>query len=275
MHERWLDVCSSGRWGETSVIGDTAMALGADRQTGEQVLAILGFHKIGEPPTGNRATWFYVSEATFGSFLSRLQDDAWHVLDLQTFLVGVAVPARLPERSVLLTFDDGYRSMRQIALPWLLRFGYPSVLFVPTDFIGKCNEFDAGIEPQEAVCDWDDLRELQRHGVSVQSHGASHRRFSELAPGELEEELHRSKATLEAGLGTPVEAISYPYGDGGVDPQAVDAALERTGYRAACLYGGGPNRLPVANPYRLARLAIGPDTDLRAALEGKIQRRTS
>src|SRR5437867_1231406 len=204
-----------------------------------------------------------------------IDNAAWPALDLQTFLVGVAAPARLPERSVLLTFDDGYRSMRQIALPWLLRFGYPSVLFVPTDFIGKCNEFDAGIEPQEAVCDWDDLRELQRHGVSVQSHGASHRRCSELAPGELEEELHRSKATLEAGLGTPVEAISYPYGDGGVDPQAVDAALERTGYRAACLYGGGPNRLPVANPYRLARLAIGPDTDLRAALEGKIQRRTS
>ena len=232
-----------------------------------RVLAILGFHKIGGPPAGGWDTWFYVSEATFSSFLSQLQEGAWHVIDLQTFLVGLAAPASLPTRSALLTFDDGYRSMRQIALPWLRRFGYPGVLFVPTDFIGKCNEFDAGVEPQEAICDWDDLRELDRHGVSVQSHGASHRRFSELTPAELEEELRRSKATLEAGLGKAVEAIAYPFGDGGVDPQAVDRALERAGYRAACLYGGGPNRLPVANSYRLARLPVGPDTDLHAVLE--------
>jgi peptidoglycan/xylan/chitin deacetylase (PgdA/CDA1 family) len=238
----------------------------AAAQPGEPVLAILGFHKIGGPPAGGWDTWFYVSEATFSAFLSQLRDNAWHVIDLQTFLVGLAAPASLPKRSVLLTFDDGYQSMRQVALPWLLRFGYPGLLFVPTDYIGKCNEFDAAIEPQEAMCDWDDLRKLERHGVSVQSHGASHRRFSELASAELEEELRRSKATLEAGLGKPVEVIAYPFGDGGVNQQAVEKALERTGYRAACLYGGGPNRLPVANPYRLSRLAIGPDTNLQAVL---------
>jgi len=267
MRERWLGVSLSGRWGETSVESEiAAMGCFAAAQPGGQVLAILGFHKIGGPPAGGWDTWFYVSEATFSALLSQLQENAWHVIDLQTFLVGLAAPTSLPKRSVLLTFDDGYQSMRQVALPWLLRFGYPGLLFVPTDYIGKCNEFDAGIEPQEAICDWDDLRELERHGVSVQSHGASHRRFSELASAELEEELRRSKATLEAGLGKPVEVIAYPFGDGGVNQQAVQRALERTGYRAACLYGGGPNRLPVANPYRLARLAIGPDTNLQAAL---------
>jgi len=261
--ETWLDVSSNGRWGETSV------NQGSETPPGGRVLAILGFHKIGGPPAGGRDTWFYVSEATFSSFLSRLQEDDWRVIDLQTFLMGLAAPASLPRRSALLTFDDGYRSMRQVALPWLRRFGYPGVLFVPTDFIGKCNEFDAGVEPQEAICDWDDLRELDRYGVSIQSHGASHRRFSELTPAELEDELRRSKATLEAGLGKAVETIAYPFGDGGVDLQAVDRALERIGYQAACLYGGGPNRVPVANPYRLTRLAIGPDTNLQAMLEAR------
>src|SRR2546430_9174208 len=75
-----------------------------------RVLAILGFHKIGGPPAGGWDTWFYVSEATFSSFLSQLQEGAWHVIDLQTFLVGLAAPASLPTRSALLTFDDGYRS---------------------------------------------------------------------------------------------------------------------------------------------------------------------
>ena len=98
-------------------------------------------------------------------------------------------------------------------------------------------------------------------------------RFSGL-PFLIREIRQRKKVTivvyhaLEAGLGKAVETIAYPFGDGGVDLQAVDRALERIGYQAACLYGGGPNRVPVANPYRLTRLAIGPDTNLQAVLEG-------
>jgi peptidoglycan/xylan/chitin deacetylase (PgdA/CDA1 family) len=249
--------------------------------TRPHTLAILGFHKIGEPPPDGWDTWFYIPEGTFVEQLSYLQKDGWQVIDLATFLEGLAAPNRLPERAVLLTFDDGYRSMRTDALPWLLRFGYPAVLFVPTGYIGARNTFDAA-EPKEALCDWDDLVELERHGVSIQSHGVSHRPLSELSPTEQEEELHRSKMTLEAGLGKRVELFSYPYGDDGVSsyPYSHDEAnsralrkmrktLERVGYRAACLYGGGPTRLPAADPYRLTRLAVGPDTDLQAELREK------
>ncbi len=77
----------------------------------------------------------------------------------------------------------------------------------------------------------------------------------------------RSKITLEVGLEKPVEVFAYPYGDGGADPRSTARALERAGYRAACLYKGRPNPLPIAEPYRLTRLAIGSDTDLRVALE--------
>src|SRR5438874_11576191 len=79
--ETWLDVSSNGRWGETSV------NRGSETPSGGRVLAILGFHKIGGPPAGGRDTWFYVSEATFSSFLSRLQEDDWRVIDLPTFLM--------------------------------------------------------------------------------------------------------------------------------------------------------------------------------------------
>jgi peptidoglycan/xylan/chitin deacetylase (PgdA/CDA1 family) len=242
------------------------------------MLTILGFHKIGEPPPDGWETWFYIPEATFVEHLGYLQQAGWQVIDLATFLEGLAAPNNLPEQTTLLTFDDGYRSMRTVVLPWLLRFGYPAVLFVPTDFIGGRNTFDAA-EPEEALCDWDDLLELQRQGVSIQSHGTSHRSFSGLTPVEQEEEVRRSKITLEAGLGQQVEVFSYPYGDDGVSsyPYSGDRAssqvlrkvretLKRAGYRAACLYGGGPNRLPAADPYRLTRIAVGPDTDLQAEL---------
>jgi peptidoglycan/xylan/chitin deacetylase (PgdA/CDA1 family) len=159
-----------------------------------------------------------------------------------------------------------------------LRFGFPAVLFVPTGFIGRRNTFDAA-EPEEALCDWDDLVELERQGVSVQSHGVWHRPLSELTSAEQQEELRRSKTTLEAGLGKRVEVFSYPYGDDGVRsyPYGDDGAsspvlrnvkkmLKQASYRAACLYGGGPIRLPAADPYRLTRLAIGPDSHLQEDL---------
>ncbi len=249
-------------------------------QSRDRVIVILGFHKIGEPPPepDGWETWFYIPEATFAEQLAYVQGSGWQVIDLATLLKGLAVPNSLPERAALLTFDDGYQSMRTVALPWLRRFGYPGVLFVPTDFIGGRNTFDAA-EPEEALCDWDDLVELERRGVSVQSHGASHRSFSELTSAEQEEELRQSKTTLERGLGKRIEVFSYPYGDDGVSSYPYDddgtssqvlrrvrETLKRAGYRAACLYGGGPNRLPAANPYRLTRLAVGPDTDLQAEL---------
>jgi peptidoglycan/xylan/chitin deacetylase (PgdA/CDA1 family) len=111
------------------------------------------------------------------------------------------------------------------------------------------------------------LRELERSGVSIQSHGASHRSFSKLTLAEQEEELARSKVILEAGLEKPVEVFAYPLEDGGTELRATGRALERAGYRAACLYKGGPNPLPIAEPYCLTRLAVGPDTDLQVALE--------
>jgi peptidoglycan/xylan/chitin deacetylase (PgdA/CDA1 family) len=177
-------------------------------------------------------------------------------------------PDRLPDRAVLLTFDDGYQSMRQTVLPWLHRYGYPAAVFVPTGFIGASNSFDHGVEPEEPICDWDDLRELERGGVSVQSHGVSHRWFSLLDKTQQKDELNRSKAVLEAGLGKRVELFAFPYSDGGMDSDSVETALKEAGYRAAFFCGGDPNtnRLPIVEPYRLSRLAMYPDTDLAAKL---------
>src|SRR2546425_3416834 len=156
-----------------------------------RTVAILSYHKIGEPYLGGSKSWFYIPERTFLDHLNMLQESCWAVMGLPEFLKGLNDPETFPERAALLTFDDGYRSMREVAIPLLGRFGYPSVMFVPTDYIGGYNTFDDGIEPREPICDWNDLRELARAGVSIQSHGASHKKFSELTLTEIEQELLR------------------------------------------------------------------------------------
>jgi peptidoglycan/xylan/chitin deacetylase (PgdA/CDA1 family) len=231
-------------------------------------IAVLGYHKIGTPAPGGWETWFYIPEDVFAEQLAVLRDGGWQPVDMTTFVESVSEPEGLPEQTALITFDDGQRSLREIALPVLERFGYPAVLFMPTDFVGLTNTFDS--EPDEPLCDWDDLRELLQRGVAVQSHGESHRPFSELGQQERALELERSKAVLEAELEQSVELFAYPYGDdGGLSPELHDA-LRRTGYVAAFGYGGEPFSFPVTDPYRLERVAMGPDTDLEAVLESGV-----
>ncbi len=230
-------------------------------------LAILAYHKIGEPPAGGWTTWSYVPEATFMSQLRTLLDHGYSVIDAGAFLNGLEDPASLPNRAALLTFDDGYASMLNVAEPWLAQSGLPAVLFVPTNYVGGSNRFDRGTEPEEAMCTWDQLRELQHRGISIQSHGVSHRAFSELTEAERTAELRDSKSHLEEALDAPVEVFAYPYGDCGTDPRTVDEAMAGAGYRAGCLYKGGVAKLPTDTPFRLTRLAMGPDTDLATMLE--------
>jgi O-antigen biosynthesis protein len=226
------------------------------------MLAILSYHKIGPPADGAWPTWFHVPERTFAGHLELLEEGGWQILDVAAALATLAKPMRT--RAALITFDDGHRSVLERAAPLLAERAYPAVAFVPTGFVGRRSEWDAEThEPPEPICTWDELRRLQVLGVSVQSHGVTHRAFSHLGPPELEGEVVGSKAQLETELGTPVELLSFPYGDAGAGD--VRAALVRAGYHGACLYGGGVVSAPV-DPFALPRIPIGADTDLAGAL---------
>ena len=63
-----------------------------------------------------------------------------------------------------------------------------------------------------------------------------------------------------------MEVFSFPYGDNGVNKQEIVSVMKSIGYQAACLFGGGIIPHPIADPYRLSRLAMGSATDLRTAL---------
>jgi peptidoglycan/xylan/chitin deacetylase (PgdA/CDA1 family) len=228
-------------------------------------LAVLGFHKIGQAPPGQSSTWFYISEKLFEGFLGSLQE-GWQVIDVDTFLRGLDYPESLPERAALLTFDDGYRSMKQTALPVLKSLGFPSVVFVSVGHIGSTNRFDAHVEPEEPICDWDDLEELQRANVSVQSHGVSHRHFSKLDDAQIRYEIEYSKRLVEHHMGHAVDMFSFPYGDNGAEPLFTTAILRNAGYSAAFLYGGNPNVTAPRDRFAIQRIALGPDTDLAALL---------
>jgi peptidoglycan/xylan/chitin deacetylase (PgdA/CDA1 family) len=231
-----------------------------------QRVAILSYHKVGPPALGGWETWFYVNEATFTAGLHWLLDHRWHPLDLDTFLQAVGHPGMLPEKSVLVTFDDGYRSLLDVAMPVMRRMKIPGVVFVPTDFVGGSNVWDQDVEPVEPLCSWDDLRTLEANGIAVQAHSASHRAFSAIPPETWRGELEPPRLLLERHLHRPVSTLAYPYGDDAGASPHLRQLVREAGYVAGFLYNGPAVTLPFTDPLRIQRIALGPSTDLATVL---------
>jgi peptidoglycan/xylan/chitin deacetylase (PgdA/CDA1 family) len=230
-------------------------------------LAVLSYHKIGKPP-GGCESWFYTPAEVFVAQMHALRDHGWTVIDVDIFLRGLDEPACLPRRAALITFDDGYASTLTAATPVLEEFGYPGVVFVPTAYVGGTNSFDAGVEPEERICRWDELRELARRGVSVQSHGVTHRAFLRLSREEIVKELRDSSATLEVELQSTVALFAFPYGDIGEHPDVTKELLRSAGYRAAFYSDGGVFGVtPWADRYGLTRVAVVSGTNLTQVLD--------
>jgi len=230
-------------------------------------IAVLGFHKIGEPADGSYPTWNYVSVERFREYLRILASDGWTVLNAKEFVTALDQLELLPTKSALITFDDGYRSTLTAALPCLLEFQFPGVVFVPTGLIGRLNEFDRYVEPDESLCTWKELAQLSSGKVSVEGHSVDHPRLSQLNDGELVYQLRECKRALEDGLGLDVTLFAYPYGDD-EHPSISDSLMSEVGYKAAFKYGGGPFRSNEINRFHIPRLAMGPDSDLLMMLQG-------
>lgn len=228
----------------------------------KRLLAVLRFRRVEDRERGRPFVPHAVPPKAFARALSRILRGDWTVIDAGRLLEGLDEPDRLPERSALVTIDGPYRSLIRDALPVLRAHDLPAVVFVPVHFIGR----EAGLEPgslPSPVCTLNDLRYLDGQGVSVQSLGVSSRSFHFLSAPEREWEMMRSRQALEAALQRPVELFAFPRGDPGPDPAAGAELARRCGYRAAFVCRGSVNRLEEAHRFRLARVTVGPETDLK------------
>jgi peptidoglycan/xylan/chitin deacetylase (PgdA/CDA1 family) len=171
-------------------------------------IVAVNFHGIGTPerPLEPGEAPFWIGEDWFRDIVGRI----------------AAHPAR--ER-IRITFDDGNRSDRTIALPVLQANRLRADFFVLTGRIGQPGSLDAA-----------DILALRAAGMGIGSHGVAHRHWNRLGAGELREELAGSKAALEALLGEEVAAAAVPFGS---YSRGVLAALRAGGYRAVWTSDGG------------------------------------
>jgi peptidoglycan/xylan/chitin deacetylase (PgdA/CDA1 family) len=191
--------------------------------TGYQLVPVLVYHNIGKDARGR----LVLGVDAFTEQMKYLKTHGFRVVSVAEFVEWLQLRRQLPKKTVVLTFDDGYRSFREHAYPVLKELRFTATLFVYTDYVGAGRN----------ALNWEDLKSLVAEGFDVQAHSKSH---GDLRRGDHESEAQYGRRmhaelvepprVLAKGVGRAVSFLAYPYGR--VD-DAVLAKVKEQGYQAA------------------------------------------
>jgi len=219
---------------------------------GYQTVPVLSYHNF-SPTESSKMT---VSQEMFGQQMRLLKGKGYRVISLDQFFDFLEFKAPLLPKSVVITIDDGWRSMYEIAFPILKKYGYPVTLFIYTDMITDTSK----------TLSWGLLQEMAGYGIDIQCHTKSHRNLTLPKKKEpfkdyfanLEKELAVCKGMIKKKLNQEVKYLAYPYGD--TNPLIIELA-KKLGYRGAFTIKRGSNPFFIHN-YRVNRSMVYGDFSL-------------
>lgn len=243
--------------GEIPKAGPPVAAGKAEVNTKASVVALC-YHRFEDIPKDSLA----IKPSEFEQQLQQIKDEGFTVIKMQDFLAWRRGEKEIPEKSCIITIDDGYRSGYDVAWPLLKKFQYPFTMFVYVNYIGSGGK----------SVTWEQLAEMRDAGVDIQSHTYSHsnlrnpgagvdartkglvqKDIKELGKeGWLRKEIAGSRKELEDKLGIRVNALAYPFG---IHSEEARAMVKASGYEAGfTVYGQRVGHTSVAE--QLGRYAV-------------------
>jgi peptidoglycan/xylan/chitin deacetylase (PgdA/CDA1 family) len=169
----------------------------------------------------------------------------------------------LPEKPVLLTFDDGYQTVYDLAYPLLKRHGFKATVFIPTKYIGGLNEWDGG---SERIMDSETLSEMMRDRVEVGLHSHQHESYRSYSPSQIDTDISACVSALEQQQYPFTAVFAYPYGALPASREtrkALKESFRKHGIEFALRIGSRLNTFPLRDVYELKRIGINGTDSLR------------
>ena len=209
-------------------------------------VAVLTWHAIVERPEdldawdpGARLYVFTLDELC--QHLDHLAAEGFATVPMSDFIRWHRGEGELPERPIVLSFDDGHRSNAALATPALAERGQRAIFFVTAGRVGHGDSVT-----------WPQLADMVAAGMEIGSHTLTHPCPSTLNDDELRCELVESKSVLEQGLDAPIAFIASPTG---YDHPRFGALAREAGYQAA-LQGIIGRNSRTTDPYALKRFVL-------------------
>ena len=202
---------------------------------------ILEYHQVTDAPLDPYFEIYNVPPAEFAAQLDYLQSEGYTTITLQDFMRVVHGKGKLPDKPIILTFDDGYEDNFSEMFPILKAHGMKAVVYVITNQVGQKNYLKL-----------DELKEMQHYGIEIGSHTSDPIPLTELDDTFKRRQLRESKIFLEwSGLDT-IYSLSYP---NGVFNSEIEQLLREENYLTAVTGEAGLNTLET-NPFELYRIHI-------------------
>ncbi len=213
----------------------------------EPYLTILVYHRFGEIkyPTTN------ISEERFCEQMEYLKEENYQVLSLEEVRQLYQKKQDFPDKAVLITIDDAYRSVYKVAYPILKNFGYPFTVFLYSESIEK---------RYPAMMNLDMIQEMKQAGVTFGNHTHTHPHLG-IPAVEMSEEEYRfwvreEIRTCQSFLhrhGIESYSIAFPYGEYN---QIILEEAENLGYNLMFSQNAGSVAIPLNQQVTLPRQAI-------------------
>ncbi len=224
---------------------------GGLKTDGYQTVPVLAYFRFSK----KRVDTSIVAEKAFKRQMNFLKEHGYRVISLDQLLNFLEFKQQIPEKSVVLTFDDGWQSFYDIAFPILKDYGFPATLFVRTDFIGE-----------KAAMSWNQLNELAKSGVDIQCKISTHRSRHVLKDSQavrtyfsdVQEELSQSKRIIKKKMNKECRYLALP----SAKPNSlVIGLLKKEGYCAAVTLERGSNPFFIPH-YSINRSVINGEFDM-------------
>ncbi len=218
-------------------------------------IPILLYHSISDESAPKFKYW-RVSVAAFKEQMALLASKNYTTLTVSELVAHLSNPGEtLPEKTVVLTFDDALCDFYQLAYPSLLKYHIPATLYVPTGYIGHTSQWLTRAHLADyPMINWDELNEISGNGIECGGHTHTHIQLDLVSKDVAYNEITRCKMELEQHLQRPVATFAYPNGYCGGHVR--DLVLQ-AGFTSACAV---KNALSFSgdDTYALARVFITP-----------------
>ncbi|MFE0652271.1 polysaccharide deacetylase family protein [Streptomyces sp. NPDC059534] len=212
------------------------------------------YHSVSVDPPSWIAP-FTVSPRTFAEHLGLIADSGLRVVPLRRLVAAQRGGAPLPDRSAVLTFDDGFADFSATVLPLLARWGLPATLYVTTGVLG--GPAGGPFPPGSRMLSRAQLGEVDALGVEIGGHTLTHPQLDVLPADRVRDEVAGCGRHLEDVLGHPVDSFAYPHG---YSSRAVRAQVREAGWASAAAVRDAFSSAG-DDPLRFARLMVRADTD--------------
>ncbi len=220
-----------------------------------RALRVLMYHRVSER-AADRGT---VPAAALERQIGWLRARAYALVRLEDVVAHARGGAPLPERAVLLTFDDGTADALDLLLPVLRRTAAPAAVFVVPGFAGSERRYDGALRRFLSA---GEMRVLAGAGVAIGLHTFEHANLARLSPEEVERDVARCLDWLRAAEVPHAPALAFPYGAFPREERARGAfaeALRRAGVEVGFRIGNRVNSVPLRAPLEIQRTEVRGD----------------